>query len=76
MPGPGTNPKRQHYGRFDDGSDMEFGMKTLVEGRAGKTDIGKSDGSHEAGWEDGNSDRAIIQTTVTAITYSKKSDDM
>jgi hypothetical protein len=75
MPGPGTNPKRQHYGRFDD--DPEYGLQTLVEGRKNNSDVKtNSVGSQEAGWEDGNSDRAIVQTTTTAITYSNKSPDL
>ena len=70
MPGPGTNPKRQHYGRFD---DEEYGMETLVEGRKKNLDAAtKSVGSQEAGWEDNASDTAIVQTTTTAVTYSER----
>jgi hypothetical protein len=77
MPGPGTNPKRQHYGRFDDGNDLEYGMETLVEGRKRSSDVGtKNLGAHEPGWEDSNSDRAIIQTTTTAVTYSNKAHEL
>jgi hypothetical protein len=77
MPGPGTNPRRNHYGRFDNSNDLEYGMETLVEGRKGNVDVGtKHLGDSETGWEDGNSDRAIMQTTTTAITYSQKPHDL
>lgn len=75
MPGSGTNSKRQHYGRFDEGNDIEFGLETLVEANKNQgTGRNKSVASNEAGWEDSNSDRAIVQTTTTAITYSTARD--
>lgn len=76
-----TKPKRQHYGQVDD--DLEYGMVTLTVGGArkreseeGKTKSaigeGSDDGDHTATeWhEDGDSERGIVQTKTTVISYS------
>lgn len=71
------NPKRNHYGRFD---DEEYHMETMVTGGPRKKDSegrkggigndGISSSSREFG-EDGTSETGIIQTKTMQVTYTQ-----
>jgi len=70
-----AKPRRQLYGRFDE--EQEYGMETLVAG--GRSDGGEFDRRKHGNVsgrddrsksDDGDSQKAIVQTTTTEITYS------
>lgn len=58
----GARSQRENYSRFD------YELETVIDIEGGDGG-GARDRRHNAGWEDGNSEKAIVQTRSTTVTY-------
>lgn len=74
------NPRRQHYHGFDD--DTEIPLETLVEGgrlsakasnwRRGADESGSGNSRNRDWSNDNESEKAIVETKTTEITFSER----